>query len=124
MKEYDIEIEEILRRVVSVKANNIDEAIEEVSQQYHNEEIVLDSSNFVELSINNNYSKRLNKAMNINLIYNPADEILTINCDDKSERFLCETVRDINSCLKTFSVDYLEDPEIPSDKEIEEELER
>lgn len=72
MKDYDIEIEEVLRRIVSVKADNIDEAIEAVREKWNNEEIVLDSSDFVESSINNLYSKRLNEKLDMRLQFNPA----------------------------------------------------
>ncbi len=130
MKKYDIGIEEVLRRVVSVEANSIDEAIEKVSYQYDNEEIVLDSSNFCEKSIGNIYSKKLDKPININMKYDANAGILTIIQDENKEgKYVCDTVEDINSCLRTYISDYMENPEIPSDKEIdevlkEEELER
>lgn len=120
MKDYDIEIEEVLRRVVSVKADNIDEAIEAVRKKWNNEEIVLDSSDFVESSINNLYSKRLNEKLDMRLQFNPADEMLTITCGDNSERYVCESVRDLNSCIKTFSTDFLENYEIDSSNKYEE----
>ncbi|MBP3920127.1 MAG: DpnD/PcfM family protein [Bacilli bacterium] len=121
MKKYDIEIEETLRRVVSVEAENIHDAIDKVDEKYHNEEIVLDSSDFVESSINNLYSKKLDKPLNMYIHYNPSDEKLTILCDDKSEEYICENVRDLNRCVNTFSTDFLENSEISHD---EEELER
>ena len=54
MKKYDIEIEEVLRRVIeNVEANDISEAISKVEEKYDKEEIVLDSSDFVEKNFNN-----------------------------------------------------------------------
>ena len=41
-KEYEIEIEEILQRVVKVRANSLDEAIAIVRNKYLNQEYVLD----------------------------------------------------------------------------------
>lgn len=124
MKDYDIELEEVLRRVVSVKANNIDEAIEIVIDKWNAREIVLDSSDFLESSINNLYSKRLNEKLDMRLQFNPADEMLTITCGDNSERYVCESVRDLNSCIKTFSTDFLENHEIDSsNKYVEKDLE-
>lgn len=124
MKDYDIELEEVLRRVVSVKANNIDEAIEIVIDKWNAREIVLDSSDFLESSINNLYSKRLNEKLDMRLQFNPADEMLTITCGDNSERYVCESVRDLNSCIKTFSTDFLENNEIDSsNKYVEKDLE-
>ena len=59
MNKYDIEIEEVLRRVITgVEAKDINEAINKVEERYDNEEIVLDSSDFVENSFDNLYSKK------------------------------------------------------------------
>ena len=123
MKNYDIEVEEILRRVVNVKANNIDEAIEIVSDKWNDEEIVLDSSDFVESSINNLYSKRLIEKLDMKLQFNPVNEMLTITCGDISKGYVCESVRDLGSCVKLFSTDFLENHEIDSsNKYVEEDI--
>jgi hypothetical protein len=53
MKTFEIEIKEILSRTIEVKTNTEDEALEIVRQQYNNEEIVLDSSDFVDIYFNN-----------------------------------------------------------------------
>ena len=45
-KFYDIEIEEILQRVVKVKANSLSEAIEKVEKRYRDEEYVLNENDF------------------------------------------------------------------------------
>ena len=45
-KEYEIEIEETLQKVVKVKANSLDEAIDIVEEKYRNQEYVLDSEDF------------------------------------------------------------------------------
>ncbi len=120
MKKYDIEIEEILRRVISIDANNIDEAIDKVREKYNNEEIVLDSSDYCETSFNNLYSKALNEPINISISYNPKNEILTINQDNNKEcRYACDTVENIKSCLRTYIADYVENHEIEADKELE-----
>lgn len=46
MKTYKIEIEEILTRVIEVEAENQEQAYDQVYEQYDNEEIVLDASDF------------------------------------------------------------------------------
>ena len=46
IKIYEIEIEEILQRVVKVKANSLDEAIDKVENRYKNEKYVLDDNDF------------------------------------------------------------------------------
>lgn len=43
---YTVTIKEELIRDVEVEANNEEEAIEKIEEQYHNEEIVLDSEDF------------------------------------------------------------------------------
>lgn len=43
---YQIEIEEILQRVVKVKASSLEEAIDTVEQRYKNEKYVLDYNDF------------------------------------------------------------------------------
>ena len=45
-KEYEIEIEEVLQKVVKVKANSLDEALDIVEEKYRNQEYVLDSEDF------------------------------------------------------------------------------
>lgn len=45
-KEYEIEIEEVLQKVVKVKANSLDEALDIVEEKYKNQEYVLDSEDF------------------------------------------------------------------------------
>ena len=52
MKEFSIEINETLSRVVKVKAENLQQAIDIVTKQYGNEDIVLDSSDFMGYEIN------------------------------------------------------------------------
>lgn len=48
MKEFAIEIVETLSRIEYVEADNEYEALVTVSDMYHNEEIVLDSSNHID----------------------------------------------------------------------------
>lgn len=45
---YQIEITEVLNRVVEIEAENIDKAIEKAKEQYNNEEIVLDSEDYLD----------------------------------------------------------------------------
>lgn len=51
METFKIEIKEFLSRIVEIQANNLDEAISKVKQMYRNEEIVLDSEDFVATEI-------------------------------------------------------------------------
>lgn len=53
MKDYSVKITETLQRSVIVQANSPDEAIESVREEYDNEDIILDSSDFngVDISI-------------------------------------------------------------------------
>ena len=120
MKKYDIEVEEVLRRVVHVEANNIDEAIDKVEEQYKNEEIVLDSSDYCETNFNNLYSKKLDKSMNFYMKYDSDDGILTIIQDDNKEgKYICDTAGDIKNCVRSYIAEYVENPEIEADREIE-----
>lgn len=52
MPEFQIEISETLSRIVSVDANDIDEAIRKVREQYRQSDIVLDSEDFVSVDFN------------------------------------------------------------------------
>lgn len=45
-KEYEIEIEEILQRIVKVRANSLDEAIAIVRNKYLNQEYILDYQDY------------------------------------------------------------------------------
>ena len=46
MKIYEIEIEEVLQKVVKVKADSLDEAIDKVEERYKNKKYVLDYNDF------------------------------------------------------------------------------
>ena len=46
---FDITVTETLSRKVTVETENYDEALEKVEEMYDNEEIVLDSSDFLSL---------------------------------------------------------------------------
>jgi len=48
MKNYNIEVTEVLSRVVSIKAKNEDEAYFKIKKMYQNEEIVLDASDYID----------------------------------------------------------------------------
>ena len=48
MKEYAVEILEALSRIVYVEADNEDEALDIVRESYFNEELVLDSSDYID----------------------------------------------------------------------------
>ena len=129
MKKYDIEIEEVLRRVIeNVEANDISEAISKVEEKYDKEEIVLDSSDFVEKNFNNLYSKKLDKDMNFVIKYDSEAGLLFINSEGyRDAEYVCDSARDIYRCLELYVNDYVEEYEITADvenKEYEEELER
>lgn len=49
--EYDIEITEVLQKVVSKKAASLQEAIQDIEEQYHNSEIILDAEDLKETTI-------------------------------------------------------------------------
>lgn len=51
MDKYEITITETLERKVLIKANSYDEALDIVKEKYNNEEIVLDSTYYVETVI-------------------------------------------------------------------------
>ena len=53
MKKYQIEIQETLARIITVTASNEDMAIKIVKDRYHDEEIVLNYGDFVEVEFNN-----------------------------------------------------------------------
>lgn len=51
MKTFEIEIREVLSRVISVEAENFADAVSTVEEQYNNEEIVLDYDDFKDKEI-------------------------------------------------------------------------
>ena len=51
MKEYVVEITEVLQRQVTIIAENYTEAIDKVEEMYRNEEIVLDAEDLKESSV-------------------------------------------------------------------------
>ena len=52
MKKYEVEVQEVLSRVVEVEAKNESEAIEKVKEMYKDEDIVLDYEDFFDYEIN------------------------------------------------------------------------
>ncbi len=52
MKKYKIEITEYLQKQIVVEAKTKRDAILKIKEKYNNEEIVLDSSDFIDSKIN------------------------------------------------------------------------
>jgi len=52
MKTFEFEIQEVLSRNIEIKARTEDEAFQKVKEMYQKEEIVLDSSDYVDTEIN------------------------------------------------------------------------
>lgn len=50
--EYKVEIQELLARTINVEANNEEEALSIVRTRYKNEEIILDSGDFLHCEMN------------------------------------------------------------------------
>lgn len=48
MKTFEVEVIEVLNRVITVEANDESEALQKVEAQYNNSEIVLDSNDCAE----------------------------------------------------------------------------
>lgn len=48
MKTFKIEVKETLSRVIEIEANSNDEALLKIEELYNQQEIVLDSTDFVE----------------------------------------------------------------------------
>lgn len=61
MAKFEVNVEETLSRVVTVEAETMADAIELVHKQYHNEEIVLDSSDYADTKIEpeSDYSEQI-----------------------------------------------------------------
>ena len=51
MKEFKVEITETLSKIIKIKANTLEEALKGVIKMYEQEQIILDSDNFVEKEI-------------------------------------------------------------------------
>ena len=51
MPKFKVEVKEILARVVEVEAPDKDEAVAKIQDQYDNQEIVLDSGDYIETNI-------------------------------------------------------------------------
>ena len=51
MEKFKVEIQEFLSRIIEVEAETKDEAISKVRELYRNEEIVLDSNDYVSTEI-------------------------------------------------------------------------
>ena len=52
MSTYKIEITETLQKIIEIEAQSKDKAFQKVKEMYNREEIVLDSSNYVDTEMN------------------------------------------------------------------------
>jgi|SRR5690606_12819700 len=82
MKIFQLEITETLQRIVEVKAKSEDEALKIVSEKYKNEQIVLDSSDFLNKEINfylysKNYEKLYENEKFKYFVLKEAESIIT-----------------------------------------------
>ena len=48
MAEFDVEVKEILARIITVEADSKDKAIEQVKEMYYQEVFTLDSADYVD----------------------------------------------------------------------------
>ncbi len=119
MKEYDVEIEEVLRKVVRVRANDISDAIDIVSDKINSCDIVLTADDYSgERNIRNYNSRDLDEKLNFYMRYDSKDGILTIfHNDNKEAKYVCDTVRDLKNCLNTYIENYIDDSEKEAIKE-------
>ena len=128
LKEYDIAVEELLRRVVKVKATNISQALDYVSDKVECCDIVLSADDYSgNREIRNFNSKKLNENLRLFVSYNPEDGIITIFHDKNREaKYICDNVEDLKNCINTYVDNYIEEPEIEAvkEKELEEEIEK
>ncbi len=51
MNKFKIEVKETLSKVIEIEAENVEEAIQKVSKFYKDEEIILDSEDYLDTSI-------------------------------------------------------------------------
>lgn len=51
MPKFNIQVKEILRRVVEIEAETLEEAIDKVDDMWQNQEIVLDTDDFAYVDI-------------------------------------------------------------------------
>jgi len=52
MNEYRVEITEALQRIVAINAENENDALAKIKEAYYTEDIVLDSSDFIDVDFN------------------------------------------------------------------------
>lgn len=119
MKKYDIEIEEILQRVVTVDADSYEDAENIIDEKITNCEIVLDESDYKDRTIRNFVSRELDKPLEILMVFNPSEKELVIESDAGENKYFCRNVSDLNYSFKFYINDYLEEKEIEKETEIE-----
>ena len=90
MAKYQVEVVETLSRVVEVEADNYEEAEDEVTKMYDNEEIVLDWQDLVSTEYKQYPSPKLDNDFNLDLKYSKDNKTLSVT-DDKFKN-------SVNSC--------------------------
>lgn len=53
METFKIEIKETLSNIIEIQAENEQQAIDIIKKKYNNEEIILDSNNYIDTEISN-----------------------------------------------------------------------
>lgn len=113
IKDYDIEVKEVLSKVVHLRTENIEEAINKAESMYDNGEIELNYEDLHEKEFTNLYSQKLSNSFNINI--NFKDGVLTIQQgNNKKINYSCDTVRNISSCLNSYLNEFIEEHNIDS----------
>lgn len=117
MKDYDIEIEEVLRKTVRIRSKNIDDAFSKAEGLYKKEKIVLDYNDLAEVRYSNLYSKKLEESLEIKMDYNSITGNLTIKIGENPEEiYSVDTVNNLSSCLSLYIADHIEEHDIDSKK--------
>lgn len=116
MGKYKIGVQESYYTVFTVDNKSYEDAIDEIENKIDTGEIILDDATSYKRTYRNDNSKFLKEKINLNLLYDPKKNILSISDGNKNADYLCFDVADIIRSFTYFCNSFIEDREITEEK--------
>ena len=125
MRKFNVEVVETLSRVVETEAKDYNEAVLNVADKYHNEDIVLDYNDLEKTDYKAYPSRELANSIKMNIEYNKENESISI-VDGKGfeKSYKCKNMDDFFEAIETYSLENIKFLEPKGEKIVTKSMER